>query len=179
MNRSGVLLGCLLLCGFGAWAQQEAPKIVVNIEGFRYPPIARSARVQGGVIFEVSASGLRLVAGNSILSKAAEANLVTWTLPPLEAGKYLVSYYFEILGEEVTRKTVPIGSKFGRLLRRLVGAPTEEVVNTCYPPNYPTVDPLPRYTVVKDGDVTIDVVIGTFPPCAMIEASQVAGNSHL
>src|SRR5580704_14931887 len=153
MNRNAALLGGLVLCGCGAWAQQEAPTIVVNVEGFRYPPIARSARVQGDVIFEVSALGLRLVAGSSILSKAAEANLATWTLPPLEAGKYFVSYHFELLEDGVKHKTVPIGSKFERFFRRLVGLPTEKVVNTCYPSN-PTADPPPRHTLAKDGDVT-------------------------
>ena len=90
-----------------------------------------------------------------------------------------MTYHFELLGDEVTRKTIPIGSKFGRFFRRLIGAPTEKVVNTCYPANYATADPLPRYTLVKDGDVTIDVVIGTFPPCIQTETSQVAQNSHL
>jgi hypothetical protein len=150
MTRSGALLGYLLLCGLGGWAQQEAPKISVNVEGFRYPVIARSARIQGDVVFEVSASGTKLLtAAHLILTEAARKNLETWTLPPLEAGRYLVTYHFELLGDEVARKTVRIGSKFERFFRRLVGAPTQRVVNTCYPSNYPTADPLPRYTTCQ------------------------------
>lgn len=158
--------------------QQEEPKIVVNVEGFRYPPIARSARIEGDVIFEVSASGLRLVAGSSILSKAAEANLATWTLPPLEAGKYFVSYHFELLEDGVKHKTVPIGSKFGRFFRHLVGAPTEKVVNTCYQVGDPAAYPAPRFTVMTADDVKIDLFTGTFANCINTETSQVAGNSH-
>ncbi len=60
MLRGVEQLGCLLLCGVAAWAQQETPKIVVNVEGFRYPPIARSAHIQGDVIFQVAASDVVL-----------------------------------------------------------------------------------------------------------------------
>jgi hypothetical protein len=86
MVRGVERLGCLLLCGLGAWAQ-EAPKIVVSIEGFRYPPIAAAARIQGDVTFEVSASGVKLMDGNPLLVSAAQTNLETWALPPPQHGK--------------------------------------------------------------------------------------------
>jgi hypothetical protein len=98
MVRCVKLLGGLLLCGVGASAQQEAPKVEVNVEGFRYPPIAASARLQGDVLFEVSASGPKVVtAAHPVLTEAARKK--TWTLPPLEGAKYLVRYHFVILSE--------------------------------------------------------------------------------
>ncbi len=181
MDRRVGWVGCLLLCGLGAWAQQrEAPKIVVNVEGFRYPRIASQARIAGDVPFEISSSGQKLVtAASPLLAEPARRNLETWTLPPLDSGKYLVRYHFEFLEDGVKQKTVPIGSKFGRFFRRLVGAPTEKVVNTCYRADDPTAYPAPRYTVVTDGDVKIDVFTGTFANCINTEASQIAQNSHL
>ena len=103
----------MLLCGIGAWAQQEEPKTRINLEGFRYPPIARSARIQGDVIFDVTASGVKLLAGSPILAAAAQTNLETWTLPPLEGRKYIVRYHFALL-DETKQVTVPIGDGFDR-----------------------------------------------------------------
>jgi hypothetical protein len=175
MKRSGALSGCLLLCGLGALAQQDAPKVVVNVEGFRYPPIAASARIEGDVVVEISASGQRLIASaHPILEDGATRNLATWAVPPVESGKYIVTYHFELLEGGGEAKTVPIGSKFGRFFRRLIGAPTEKVVNTCYPSGDPTADPPARYTLVKYGDVKIDVFVGTLPRCWTPEASHTA-----
>jgi hypothetical protein len=173
-------LGCLFLCGAGAWAQGEAQKVVVDVEGLRYPRIAASARLGGDVVFEVSNAGLKpTTAAHPILTEAARKNLETWTLPPLKSGRYLVSYHFELLEDGVKRKTVPIGGRFGRFFRHLVGAPTTTVVNTCYPAGDPTANPPPRYTLVKDGDVKIDVFVGTFPKCFQTQTSQIARNSNL
>ncbi|HEY1756545.1 MAG TPA: hypothetical protein VGG72_14180 [Bryobacteraceae bacterium] len=132
------------------------------------------------MVFEVSNAGLKpTTAVSPILTEAARRNLETWTLPPLQSGRYLVSYHFVFLEDGVKHRTVLIGSKFGRFFRRLVGAPTERVVNTCYPIGDPDADPPARYTLVKDGDVKIDVFIGAVPRCVTTEASQVALNSHL
>jgi hypothetical protein len=177
MNRNGALLGSLLLCGCGAWAQPEAPKIVVNLAGFRYPPIAGTARIQGDVLFEVSASGQKLTSDTSrLLAEPAARNVATWTLPPLRTGKYLIAFHFKILDQVgVKRETVPIGNKFERFLRHLVGAKTKIVVNRCYKLN----DPSPHFEVAASGqDVRIDVFAETPSGCLNTESSQVARNSH-
>jgi hypothetical protein len=116
MSQSVERLAFLMLCGLGAWAQQEDPKITVNVEDFRYPPIARSARIQGDVTFEVSASGVKLVDGNRILATAAQANLETWTLPPPQHGTYPVLYRFKLSGD---RGREP-GNEIHRFFLRLV-----------------------------------------------------------
>jgi hypothetical protein len=117
-------LGCLVLCGLGAWALQEAPKTVANLESFRYPPIAGAARIQGDVLVEVSAYGQKLTFDSSrLLQRPAARNVATWTLPPLGTGKYLIAFHFRILDQVgVKRETALVGNKFGRFFRRLVGA---------------------------------------------------------
>jgi hypothetical protein len=164
MNRNAALLGGLVLCGCGAWSQQEDPKIVVNVEGFRYPQLARSAIIQGDVLFEVSASGPRLVSGHPILVPAAQRNLETWTLPLLDTRRYLVSYHFVLLRES-RRVAVPIGDKLDRLFLRVFHAPTENVhtVEVC---DFEAATSM-RQTIVKDGDdFVIDVFATSRPACA-------------
>jgi hypothetical protein len=158
-----------LVFALGALAQSEEPKIVVNLGGLRYPPIAKQARIQGNVVFRVTASGRELASSaNPLLTPAAEDNLKTWTPPPLEDGSYLVTYHFEIL--QATR-SVPIGSGLGRFLRRLVGAPTTKAVG-CFPTGEP--DPAPRYVIATGGG--IDVFAEGHFVCL---PTQVAAVSHL
>jgi len=169
-----------LAVAFGAFAQSEEPRLVVNLDGLRYPPIARQARIRGDVAFEVSALGRKLMSESSLLlSRPAQENLATWTLPPLETGRYLISYHFDFVEEGGMRQvTVPIGNKFERIFRRLFRAPTTRIVSRCYDGR--DADPPPRYTAVQDGDVKIDVFVGSVAGCLQTEeASQVALNSHL
>jgi hypothetical protein len=98
-------IGCLL-CAVGAWAQQEEPKIKVNLEGFRYPPIARSGRIQGDVIFEVGTTTL-MTGGHPILVSAARANLETWASPPMDGSSYHVVYHFSLSGLKHERTCGP------------------------------------------------------------------------
>ncbi|HEY1756546.1 MAG TPA: hypothetical protein VGG72_14185 [Bryobacteraceae bacterium] len=175
MVRGVQQLGCLLLCGVGAWPQADVPKVVVDLDGFRYPPIASGARIRGDVVFAISDSAPVLVATASpLLTAAVRDNLATWTLPRLPRGRYLVSYHFELIGDGLVKKTVPIGSRFGRFLRRLVGAPTQAIVNACPPARDPAADPPPRFTLVEDGDLKIDVFIETVPRCVETNTSQIA-----
>jgi hypothetical protein len=177
------LVGCLLVLGLGAFAQSEEPKISVNLDGFKYPPIARQARIRGVVVFELTAAGRKLLSESSgglpILSNAAGENLTTWTLPPLATGRYLISYHFEFLmdGPCVSPRweAIPIGNKFERFLRRLVRAKTETLVYR----GYTAEDPSPTFTIAKGDDVKIDIFAGALSSCIQTEAAQVALNSHL
>jgi hypothetical protein len=168
---------CVIGLGLGAFAQSEEPKVVVNLDGLRYPPIAREARIQGSVVFQVSAKGRELVSSaNPLLTPAAEDNLKTWILPPLAAGNYLITYHF-VLDESAPpkQKTVPIGSGFSRFFRRLVGAPTTKVVDTCYGPGDP--NPIaPSYTIETGAETKINVIAGAPSVCLN---TQVAAVSHL
>src|SRR5580704_15509069 len=100
----------ILAFGLWAFAQGEEPKLVVNLDGFRYPPIARQARIQGDVVFRVTQNGRELVfSANPLLRPAAENNLNMWPLPPIEEGTYIITYHFVILNWEA--RSVPTGNK--------------------------------------------------------------------
>lgn len=93
-------LACILALGLCAFAQTEEPKIVVNLDGFRYPTIAVAARIKGDVFWELTASSRKLMTGKSpILTDAARKNLDGWTLPPRARGRYVVRYHFVITGK--------------------------------------------------------------------------------
>ncbi len=65
-----------LLAALGAFAQSEEPKIVVNLDGFRYPPIAKQAHIGGDVVLRLS--GLEVVSvGDPLLAPAARDNVRT------------------------------------------------------------------------------------------------------
>ena len=178
MSRTTKLTGCLLGIRLWAFAQSDEPKIGVNLEGLRYPPIARQARILGSVVFEVTPAGRKLLSASSpLLAKPAEENLATWELPPLENGKYVVAYRFEFSEKvAVKRVAVPIGNKLQRFFRKLVGAQTETVVNRC--DNHPN-DLPPTFTVTKGDDTKIDVSVPAYEPCLETNVAQVALNSHL
>lgn len=174
MTRRGALVSCVLLCCVAAWAQQEAPKIAVNVEGFRYPPIARSAQIQGDVIFQVSASGARVIAGYPLLAKAAQVNLETWTLPPFEGGNYLVWYHFRLDEPGTKTETELIGSRFNRLFLRLFGAPTKKVVVVCDDSYNLTVRNVRQIPNEENGDYVIHVSSTSRARCLEIEVSTIA-----
>lgn len=69
-------VGCVLAFGLGAFGQSEEPKVVVNLDGLRYPLIAAEARITGNVIFEASGTEHTLIfTANPLLTPAAEGNL--------------------------------------------------------------------------------------------------------
>lgn len=156
-----------LVATLGAFAQREEPKIVVNLDGFRYPPIAKQARIFGDVAFRVGPRGRELVSSaNPLLTAAAESNLQTWTLPPLATGSYLITYHFVPLETGPPKQqSVPIGSGLSRFFRRLVGAPTTKTVEIfCYSARDP--DPAPSYAIKTGDDKRIDITTGVLPICA-------------
>ena len=165
-------VGCLLLFAAGAWAQQEEPKISVNLEGFRYPPIARWARIQGDVVFQVRTPDVDLVIGQLFLTSTAQANLQTWDLSPF-AGSYVVRYHFILTDPGTKRQMEPIGNKFDRFFLRLFGAPTKNVIEVCN-------DPLASDTritqaVHREGDdYLIDIFVNDKWRCPETEVSAVA-----
>jgi len=151
----------------------------VNLDGYHYPPLAASAHIQGDVTFEVSAAGQGLVSGHPLLVRSAQDNLKTWSLPPLQSGKYLINYHFQVIGEGVTaEKMVPIGNKFERFFFHLVRAPTKKVIRVCSSDLMLTAPP--RHTMVQEGDgIVIDVFVAGLARCIQTEASQVTLASHL
>lgn len=78
--------GLVLFFALGAFAQSEEPKAVVNLDGLQYPRLAEIAVIQGDIRFAVETSGRRLVSGNPLLARAAEADSQTWSCRLLRAG---------------------------------------------------------------------------------------------
>jgi hypothetical protein len=171
-------IACLLVFGLGALAQSEEPKIAVNLDGFRYPPIARQARIQGNVVLRVRAGRREIFSSaNPLLTPVAEDNLKTWMLPPLATGNYLVTYHFSILPAGTKPETVPIGNSFDRFFLRLVHAKTVKVVQRCYNETG-TEDAARSTTHEAGGDLLIDVFATTKLGCqATTEGSALALNS--
>jgi hypothetical protein len=127
----------LLLFACGAFAQGVEPQMVVNLDGFRYPPIAKQARVHGDVVFRVNQNGRTLVSsGNPLLTPAVADNLRTWTLPPRATGDYIVTFHFKILD-----------------------------VQHCLERRGP--DPVPSYEIKRARDAKIDVVASAFAVCSI------------
>lgn len=106
--------------------QADGPKIVVNVDSFRYPPIAKQAGIEGEFTFVVTGSGRQLISERSnveergkrsILEEPAERNLDTWTLPRLDRGHYQVRYRFVLLREpacEYSTRTFPAEKSISR-----------------------------------------------------------------
>ena len=162
----------------GVFGQSEGPKIVVNLDGFHYPVIARQARIQGDVLFELSADGRRLVSGGPLLATAAEANLETWTLEPLAAGRYRVWYHF-VLSNPLKTEVAPLGNKFDRFLLRLFHAPTTTIVYHCDADPSKQVESR-RYATSREGDdYVVDVFVTGWSPCLNTESSELALSSRL
>ncbi len=124
-------LASTLVLTLGAFAQSDDPKVEVNLDGLRYPPIAAQARIAGDVIFEASGADHQLIfAANPLLAPAAEGNLRKWRLLSA-AGKYVIIYSFELLDLRIEERERPIGNKFGRFWLRLLRAPTTKVADVC------------------------------------------------
>ena len=52
-----------------------------NLDGFKYPALARSARIGGTVQFLVKSDGIQLLSGHNLLVPAARSNLEKWAVP--------------------------------------------------------------------------------------------------
>jgi hypothetical protein len=155
----------ILAFGLIAFAQSEEARITVRVEGFRYPPIARAARIQGDVIFEVFASEPRLItSAHPILTEAARKNLETWTPSPFEGEKYIVRYHFSLSGRPGRKsETMLVGDPFDRFFLRLFHAPTEKVVEVC-DNDAPTETQL--HHAGNQGGNVIDVFVTTRDGCS-------------
>jgi hypothetical protein len=46
-----------------------------NLDGFKYPPLARSARIAGTVQLVVGSDGVQVISGHPMLVAAAKSNL--------------------------------------------------------------------------------------------------------
>jgi hypothetical protein len=67
-----------------------------NLDGFKYPPLARSAGIGGTVQFLVKSDGVQLLSGHQFLVPAAKNNLEKWAVPYASDTPLSVTYHFSV-----------------------------------------------------------------------------------
>ncbi len=106
-----------------------------NLDGFKYPIIPRSARIQGTVEFVVKSDGLQLLSGHPMLAAAAKTNLEKWAIPYAGRTPLSVTYVFRLTvpDDKLVEVDEPIGDRFDRFFLRLLHVPVTRRVKkyTC------------------------------------------------
>lgn len=166
-------LSMLVSCAALTMTAQEL--VQPNLEGFKYPPLARAARIGGTVRFLVKSDGVHLLSGHNLLVAAARSNLEKWAVPYASDTPLSVTYIFRSTDDiriEIIEVNRPIGNGFDRfflrLLRRPVTRRTKEEV--CLPQDTPAVY---KYET-KDGLPSIEIEIGAGAMCAQPDVVAIA-----
>ncbi len=73
-----MILKLFILASCGVLTMTAEGLVQPNLEGFKYPELARSARVGGTVKFVVTSGGIQLLSGHPLLAPAAKSNLEKW-----------------------------------------------------------------------------------------------------
>jgi hypothetical protein len=97
-----------------------------NFANFKYPPLARQARIMGRVTFEVGASPSKIndpTEGHPLLRPATKQNLESWRFdPPLDAP-LVVDYIFRLTESGTITRPVLRGDAFDRFFFRIFKQP--------------------------------------------------------
>ena len=102
MRHSAFVLALLLSARcHPVFAASEATTTVTKAGVPFYPPLARTALVQGVVVAEVTTSGeafgaIKIVSGHPLLSAAVTQNLRTWVLVNSPTTTFRVTYRYKI-----------------------------------------------------------------------------------
>jgi hypothetical protein len=160
------LLIVVLFAGFSLSAQVP---IQPNLDGFKYPALARSARIQGIVEFLVKPDGIQSVSGHPMLVQAARDNLEKWAIPVAVDARLSVTYSFRLteIRPPIVEAQEQIGNGFDRFFLRLFHRPVtrKNRREVCDPKDS---------TDVKDENVdgihTIKIGVDTIvPACVSVE----------
>ena len=162
-------------CGLVSVTAQEL--VQPNLEGFRYPVLARSARIQGTVEFVVKSDGVQLVSGHPSLAAAAKSNLEKWAIPHVSDTPLSITYIFRLADREFVKVDEPIGDRFERFFLRLFGRAvtrrvTEEVCQV------PKDRPATYKNETSDGVESIEIDVESASPCLNTEVVAIAALSH-
>jgi hypothetical protein len=166
-------LSMLVSCAVLTMTAQEL--VQPNLDGFKYPARARSARIGGTVQFSVKSDGIQLVSGHRLLVPAARNNLEKWAIRYASDMPLSVVYIFR-LTDEVTTKIVevdqPIGNGFDRFFLRLFRRPVTRQIKRwdCHPKDTPAV----YKNETKDGLPSIEIEIESGALCLETEAVAIA-----
>jgi len=108
----------LLVCcaAVAAWAQSP---IRPDLEGLLYPPLARSARIEGQVRFVIKAGDIQLVSGHPILVPISKANMEKWAIRQAADKQLWVTYTFRLNPNRYVEKRELVGDSVDRFFLRL------------------------------------------------------------
>ena len=148
----------------------------LNLDGFKYPALAKSARIGGTVQFLVNSDGVQLLSGHQLLVPAARSNLERWAIPYASDTPLSVTYIFRLTTDiriETVEVDRPIGNEFDRFFLRLVRRPVTRRIKeqVCRPKDTPAV----YKSEMKDGLPSIEIEIGSGAMCVQPDVVAIAG----
>ena len=163
----------LVSCSVLTMTAQEL--VQPNLDGFKYPVIARSARIQGTVQFLVRSDGIQLVSGHPMLAAAAKSNLEKWAVPYPSDTPLSVTYHFLVV-PEFKQVNEPIGDRFDRFFLRLFHRPvTRQVKEQVCLSNERAVA---VKNDMKDGVQSIEIDVEAASSCLNTDAALIAALRH-
>ena len=163
----------IVFCAALTMSAQES--VQPNLDGFKYPALARAARIEGTVVFVVKSDGIHLVSGHQLLVPTAQSNLEKWAVPYGLETPLTVTYVFRQTGEirvEIVEVDRLIGNRFDRFFLRLSRRPVTRRIKEkeCLPKDTPAI----YKHETKDGLPSIEIEIESGAPCLETEAVAIA-----
>jgi len=175
-----MILKLFMIVSCGMLTLSAAELVQPNLEGFRYPLLARSARIGGTVQFLVKADSVQLLSGHPLLVPAARSNLEKWAVPYASQPPLSVTYVFRITGDiriETVEVDRPIGNAFDRFFLHLSGRPVTRRIKeqVCVGPKD---SPAAYKNVTKDGFPSIEIDIESGGSCLNTDVVAIAAVKH-
>jgi len=152
-----------------------------NLDGFRYPALAHSARIQGTVRFMVKSDGVQLLSGHPMLAAAAKSNVEKWATRYASEAPLSATYIFRLragTGTQIVEAEEPIGNSFERLFLRLFHRPVAKRIKkeVCVESK----DSPPSFrNGTKDGLRTVEIDIEVAAFCLQTSTSSLSGRGSL
>ena len=159
----------ICFCCIGLLAQDNLA-ITTKVEAWKYPNLARQARIQGDVRLQFRSGVPGVTSGHPLLAPSALENLKSLGELPDAAN---VVYHFVLLEStvEVTRTTVKKGDAFDRFFLRLLRIRTERTVEETKCVSDADSAPKNRIDLTRN---PVEVWIYGVVPCLQVETRYLA-----
>ena len=160
----------VMLLPLVATAQAVPEGVKYDLTDLTYPRVARLARIQGVVKLELipneTGQEVKLISGDPLLAPQATGNLSKWrTNQPIT-----VNFIFRLADPDISKKRVPKGDAFDRMILRMFHLATYTEEYYCKQSSDKLVEP----NVVQEAPVILDVEIVGGTNCLQVETSLVA-----
>jgi hypothetical protein len=166
-------LSMLVSCAALTIGAQEL--VQPNLDGFKYPALARSARIEGTVEFVVKLDGIQLLSGHPMLAAVAKSNLEKWAAHYTVYAPLSVTYVFRLRETDmpIIEASEPIGDGFHRFFLRLFHRPlTRRVIEQhCVDSDDSSVG---FKNVTKNGFQSIEIDIEAVARCVQANVAAIA-----